>query len=290
MAGLLTPYKATELVTALKESVDIPIDLHTHYTSGVASMTYLKAVEAGCDIIDTAMSPFALGTSQPATEVMVETFRGTPYDTGLDQNLLAEIAEYFRPMREEALASGLMNTKVLGVNIKTLMYQVPGGMLSNLVSQLKEMGQEDKYEAVLEEVPRVRKDFGEPPLVTPSSQIVGTQAVFNVLLGERYKMATKETKAVLRGEYGQTVKPMSQEVIDKVIPGEERITCRYADLLDNEMDKLEGEMKEWKQQDEDVLSYALFPNVAKEFFQYREAQQKKVDAAVADKENKAYPV
>ena len=172
MAGLLTPYKATELVTALKESVDIPIDLHTHYTSGVASMTYLKAVEAGCDIIDTAMSPFALGTSQPATEVMVETFRGTPYDTGLDQNLLAEIAEYFRPMREEALASGLMNTKVLGVNIKTLMYQVPGGMLSNLVSQLKEMGQEDKYEAVLEEVPRVRKDFGEPPLVTPSSQIL----------------------------------------------------------------------------------------------------------------------
>ena len=290
MAGLLTPYKATELVTALKESVDIPIDLHTHYTSGVASMTYLKAVEAGCDIIDTAMSPFALGTSQPATEVMVETFRGTPYDTGLDQNLLAEIAEYFRPMREEALASGLMNTKVLGVNIKTLMYQVPGGMLSNLVSQLKEMGQEDKYEAVLEEVPRVRKDFGEPPLVTPSSQIVGTQAVFNVLLGERYKMATKETKAVLRGEYGQTVKPMSQEVIDKVIPGEERITCRYADLLDNEMDKLEGEMKEWKQQDEDVLSYALFPQVATDFFKYRQAQQEKVDMTQADTKNGAYPV
>ncbi len=158
MAGLLTPYEATELVTALKESVDIPIDLHTHYTSGVAAMTYMKAVEAGCDIIDTAMSPFALGTSQPATEVMVETFRGTPYDTGLDQNLLAEIAEYFRPMREEALQSGLMNTKVLGVNIKTLMYQVPGGMLSNLVSQLKEMGQESKYQEVLEEVPRVRKD------------------------------------------------------------------------------------------------------------------------------------
>ena len=192
--GLLTPYKATELVTALKESVEIPIDLHTHYTSGVASMTYLKAVEAGCDIIDTAMSPFALGTSQPATEVMVETFRGTPYDTGLDQNLLSEIAEYFRPMREEALESGLMNTKVLGVNINTLRYQVPGGMLSNLVSQLKEMGQEDKYEQVLEEVPRVRKDFGEPPLVTPSSQIVGTQAVLNVVSGERYKMVTKESK------------------------------------------------------------------------------------------------
>ncbi|MFW5631774.1 MAG: pyruvate carboxylase subunit B, partial [Acetivibrio ethanolgignens] len=175
MAGLLTPYRAKELVTALKETVDMPIDLHTHYTSGVASMTYLKAVEAGCDIIDTAMSPFALGTSQPATEVMAETFRGTPYDPSFDQNLLAEIADYFRPLREEALESGLMNPKVLGVNIKTLMYQVPGGMLSNLVSQLKEMGQEDKYYEVLEEVPRVRKDFGEPPLVTPSSQIVGTQ-------------------------------------------------------------------------------------------------------------------
>ena len=239
MAGLLTPYKATELVTALKESVDIPIDLHTHYTSGVASMTYLKAVEAGCDIIDTAMSPFALGTSQPATEVMVETFRGTPYDTGLDQNLLAEIAEYFRPMREEALASGLMNTKVLGVNIKTLMYQVPGGMLSNLVSQLKEMGQEDKYEAVLEEVPRVRKDFGEPPLVTPSSQIVGTQAVLNVVSGERYKMVTKESKKLLSGEFGQTVKPFNPEVQKKCIGDTKPITCRPADLIKPQLADIE---------------------------------------------------
>ncbi len=177
MAGLLTPYAASELVTALKQGTKLPIDLHTHYTSGVASMTYLKAVEAGCDIIDCAMSPLALGTSQPATEVMVETFRGTKYDTGYDQNLLAEITDYFTPIREEALKSGLLNPKVLGVNIKTLQYQVPGGMLSNLVSQLKEAGQEDKYRAVLEEIPRVRKDFGEPPLVTPSSQIVGTQAV-----------------------------------------------------------------------------------------------------------------
>ena len=182
MAGLLTPYAATELVTALKQGTKLPIDLHTHYTSGVASMTYLKAVEAGCDIIDCAMSPLALGTSQPATEVMVETFRGTKYDTGYDQNLLAEITDYFTPIREEALKSGLLNPKVLGVNIKTLQYQVPGGMLSNLVSQLKEAGQEDKYRAVLEEIPRVRKDFGEPPLVTPSSQIVGTQAVMNVLV------------------------------------------------------------------------------------------------------------
>ena len=174
MAGLLTPYNAEILVKALKEAVDLPIDIHTHYTSGVASMTYLKAVEAGADMIDTAMSPFSMGTSQPATEVMVETFKGTPYDTGLDQEKLAEIADYFRPMREEALKSGLMNTKVLGVDINTLRYQVPGGMLSNLVSQLKEARAEDKYYDVLKEIPRVRKDFGEPPLVTPSSQIVGT--------------------------------------------------------------------------------------------------------------------
>lgn len=290
MAGLLTPYKATELVTTLKEAVSIPIDLHTHYTSGVAAMTYMKAVEAGCDIIDTAMSPFAMGTSQPATEVMVETFRGTPYDTGYDQNLLAEIAEYFRPIREDALKSGLMNTKVLGVNIKTLMYQVPGGMLSNLVSQLKEMGQEDKYEQVLEEVPRVRKDFGEPPLVTPSSQIVGTQAVLNVVSGERYKMVTKESKKLLSGEFGQTVKPFNKEVQKKCIGDTKPITCRPADLIKPQLADIEKEMKQWKQQDEDVLSYALFPQVATEFFKYREAQQTKMDSTKADTENKAYPV
>ncbi len=288
MAGLLVPYEAEKLIKSMKSVTKLPIQLHTHYTSGVASMTYLKAVEAGVDIIDTAISPFAMGTSQPATEVMVETFKGTPYDTGYDQNILAEIADYFRPMREEALESGLMSTKVLGVNIKTLLYQVPGGMLSNMVSQLKEQNAEDKYEDVLKEIPNVRKDLGEPPLVTPSSQIVGTQAVFNVLMGERYKMATKETKAVLRGEYGQTVKPMNQEVIDKVIPGEKRITCRPADLLENELDKLEAEMKQWKEQDEDVLSYALFPQVATEFFKVRQARKTGVDATVA--KDGAYPV
>lgn len=290
MAGLLTPYAATELVSTLKESVSIPIDLHTHYTSGVAAMTYMKAVEAGCDIIDTAMSPFALGTSQPATEVMAKTFEGTPYDPGFDQGLLAEIAEYFRPMREEALQSGLMNTKVLGVNIKTLMYQVPGGMLSNLVSQLKEMGQEDKYQEVLEEVPRVRKDFGEPPLVTPSSQIVGTQAVLNVVSGERYKMVTKESKKLLSGEFGQTVKPFDKEVQKKCIGDTKPITCRPADLIEPQLETLEKEMAQWKQQDEDVLSYALFPQVAVDFFKYRQAQQEKVDATQADAESKSYPV
>ena len=290
MAGLLVPYKATELVTALKNGSSLPIQLHTHYTSGVASMTYLKAVEAGCDIIDCAMSPLALGTSQPATEVMVETFRGTPYDSGLDQNLLAEIAEYFRPYREECLKNGLLNPKVLGVNIKTLMYQVPGGMLSNLVSQLKEAGAEDKFEAVLEEVPRVRKDFGEPPLVTPSSQIVGTQAVLNVLQGERYKLVTKESKKILSGEFGQTIKPFDPEVQKKCIGDVKPITCRPADLIEPQLPKFKEECKQWVQQEEDVLSYALFPQVATEFFKYRQAQQTGVDVTKADAATKSYPV
>lgn len=290
MAGLLVPYEATKLISAMKSVTKLPIQLHTHYTSGVAGMTYLKAIEAGVDVIDCAMSPLAMGTSQPATEVMVETFKGTEYDTGYDQILLAEIADYFRPYRDECLENGLLNPKVMGVDIKTLLYQVPGGMLSNMVSQLKEQNAEDKYYEVLQEIPRVRQDLGEPPLVTPSSQIVGTQAVFNVLMGERYKMATKETKAVLRGEYGQTVKPMNPDVIAKVIPGEERITCRPADLIDNELDKIEAEMKEWKQQDEDILSYALFPQVAVDFFKYRQAQQEKVDMTQADTKNGVYPV
>ncbi len=293
MAGLLVPYRAAELIKAMKENTKLPIQLHTHYTSGVASMTYLKAVEAGVDVIDCAISPFALGTSQPATEVMVETFKGTPYDTGYSQTKLAEIADYFRPYREECIESGLMSTKVLGVNIKTLLYQVPGGMLSNMVSQLKEQNAEDKYQEVLEEIPRVRKDCGEPPLVTPSSQIVGTQAIFNVLMGERYKMATGEFKDLLRGNYGQTVKPMSEEVINKVIPGEKRSTARSAEATGHdkpELETLEAEMKQYKQQDEDVLSYALFPQVAVDFFKYREAQQNKVDMKKADTEAGAYPV
>ncbi|MCD8364151.1 MAG: oxaloacetate decarboxylase subunit alpha [Lachnospiraceae bacterium] len=290
MAGLLLPYTATELVTALKETVKIPIQLHTHYTSGVGSMTYLKAVEAGVDVIDCAMSPFALGTSQPATEVMVETFKGTPYDTGYDTKLLEEIADYFRPIRDEALESGLLNPKNMGVNIKTLIYQVPGGMLSNLTSQLKDLHAEDKYYEVLEEVPRVRQDFGECPLVTPSSQIVGSQAVMNVVGGERYKMVTKESKDLLSGHYGKTVKPFNEEVQKKCIGDAEVITCRPADLVPNELETLEAEMAQYKEQDEDVLSYALFPQVAVEFFKYREAQKTKMDATVADTKNGAYPV
>lgn len=290
MAGLLTPYAAEELVSALRASTSLPIDLHTHYTSGVAAMTLLKAVEHGADIIDTAISPLALGTSQAATEVMVETFRGTPYDTGLDLHLLSEIADYFTPIREESIKSGLLNTKVLGVNINTLRYQVPGGMLSNLIKQLKDAGKEDKYREVLEEIPRVRKDFGEPPLVTPSSQIVGTQAVMNVLSGERYKLVPKESKKIMLGEFGQTVKPFNPEVQKKIIGEEEPITCRPADLIAPQLAEFEKACAQWKQQDEDVLSYALFPKVAEEFFQYRAAQQSKVDMSKADTKNGAYPV
>ena len=288
MAGLLTPYAASELVSVLKENTSLPIDVHTHYTSGVAAMTYMKAVEAGADIIDTAMSPFALGTSQPATEVMVETFRGTKYDTGLDLNLLSEIAAYFAPLREKYMKNGTLNPKVLGVNINTLRYQVPGGMLSNLISQLKEAGKEDKYQEVLEEIPRVRKDFGEPPLVTPSSQIVGTQAVMNVLSGERYKIVPKESKKIMLGEFGTTVKPFNAEVQKKIIGDEEPITVRPADLIKPQLADFEKECALWKKQDEDVLSYALFPKVAKEFFEYRQAQESGIDISKA--KDGAYPV
>lgn len=290
MAGLLTPYAAAELVVALKESTSLPLDLHTHYTSGVASMTLLKGVEQGCDIIDTAISSLALGTSQAATEVMVETFRNTPYDTGLDLALLSEISEYFSAIRAQAIQSGLLDTKMLEVNVNTLRYQVPGGMLSNLLKQLKEARKEHLYQEVLEEIPKVRAEFGDPPLVTPSSQIVGTQAVMNVLAGERYKIVPNESKKILRGEFGQTVKPFDPVVLKKVIGDTEPITCRPADLIPPQLAQMEKEIAQWREQDEDVLSYALFPNVAKEFFQYREAQKTGIDMKNVHVDAKAYPV
>jgi oxaloacetate decarboxylase alpha subunit len=290
MAGLLLPYPAYELVSTLKEHTSLPIDVHTHYTSGMASMTLMKAVEAGADIIDTACTPFSLGTSQPSSEVMVKAFEGTPYDTGLDVEKMIEIVNYFQPYREECLDNGLLSTKVMGVNVNTLKYQVPGGMLSNLVSQLHQAGKDEKFQDVLEEIPRVRDDFGQPPLVTPSSQIVGTQAVMNVLTGERYKMIPKESHKLAKGEFGQTVKPMNEEIRAKILAGEEPITCRPADLIPAELDKIEAEMSQYKMQDEDVLSYALFPQVAVDFFKYREAQKEKIDPNAADTKNNAYPV
>ncbi len=290
MAGLLLPYRAYELVKAMKEVTSLPIDIHVHYTSGVASMTLLKAIEAGADIVDTAISPLALGTSQPATEVMVETLKGTPSDTGLNIEKLTEIANYFTPIREKYIANGLLSTKVLGVNINTLRYQIPGGMLSNLIKQLSEAHKENFLTDVLEEVARVRKDFGEPPLVTPSSQIVGTQAVMNVLTHERYKMVPKESKKLVKGEFGQCVNPVKPEVQKKILGDEKPITCRPADLIPPQLPKFEQEVAPWKQQEEDVLSYALFPQVATEFFKWRQAQQTGVDLDAADTRNKAYPV
>jgi len=273
MAGLLIPYEAEKLGKELKKAVKIPIQLHTHYTSGVASMTYLKAIEAGVDVVDCAMSPLAMGTSQPATEPLVKTLEGTEYDTGIDIDALTEIADYFKPLREKSLDSGLMSTKVLGVDINTLKYQVPGGMLSNLVSQLKQQNAEDKFEEVLKEIPRVREDLGWLPLVTPTSQIVGTQAVLNVLMGERYKMVSKETKGIVRGEYGRTPVPISDEFRKKIIGDEEPITYRPADKIAPELDKLREQCKEYMQQEEDVLSYALFDQVATKFFEYRKGPQ-----------------
>ena len=293
MAGLLLPQAGYDLVKALKKGTSLPIEIHTHYTSGMASMTYLKCVEAGADIIDTASTPFALGTSQPSTDVMVKAFEGTEYDTGLDVNKLIEVSKYFEPYREECLKSGLLSTKVLGVNVNTLRYQVPGGMLSNLISQLDKAGQIDKLNDVLEEVPRVRKDFGEPPLVTPSSQIVGTQAVMNVLTGERYKMVPKESHKLVAGEFGRTVKPMDPEMMKKVLkPGETQMTDRPADHIAPQMAQFTEETKKLVKNPtpEDVLDYALFPAVAKDFFAYRDAQQTGFAATVGDKENKAYPV
>ena len=291
MANLLLPYKAYSLVKRLKKETSLPIVLHTHNTTGTGDMVLLKAIEAGVDVVDTCLSPLASGTSQPATESLVATLKGTEYDTGFDLDLLAQLAEHFRGVADRLTKDGWRDpARVLGVDVKTLQYQVPGGMLSNMVSQLKEQNASDKYDDVLKEIPKVRKDFGEPPLVTPSSQIVGTQAVFNVLMGERYKMATDQTKDLLSGKYGRTVKPFNPEVQKKVIGDREVITCRPADLIPNELEKIESEMKQWKQQDEDILTYALFPQVATDFFKYRLAQQEKVDLKQADTKNAAYPV
>ena len=290
MAGLLIPYEAEKLVTELKKAVSVPIQLHTHYTSGVAAMTYIKAIEAGVDVVDCALSPLALGTSQPPTEPLVKALEGTPFDTGINLDALTEIADYFKPLREQYLKEGLLDTKVMGVDINTLKYQVPGGMLSNLVSQLKQQNAEDKFEDVLKEIPRVREDLGWLPLVTPTSQIVGTQAVLNVLMGERYKMVSKETKGVVKGEYGKTPVPISEEFTKQIIGDEKPITCRPADLMKPELETLKKECAEWTEQDEDVLSYALFGQVATKFFEYRKAQKYKVDSTLLDEENQVHPV
>lgn len=287
MAGLLTPYFTFDLVKAIKQTVKIPVQLHSHYTSGLASMVMLKGIEAGADVIDTAMSPLALGTSHPATESMVAALKGTEYDTGLDLVTLDEIAKYVTTLREKYLKSGLLNPKLLSSDAKALIYQVPGGMLSNLVSQLKSAGKEDKLSEVLAEVPKVRADCGFPPLVTPTSQIVGTQAVFNVILGERYKTVTKEFKGIVRGEYGKTPVEIDPEFRKKIIGDEQPITCRPADLLKPELEKLREEAKPFTEQEEDVLSYAQFGAVAEKFFERRRNRRYGVDSD-ADFQNKIH--
>lgn len=290
MAALLTPSETYSLVKEIKKAVDLPIQLHTHYTSGLASMCLLKGIEAGVDIIDTAISPLALGTSHAPTESMVAALANTDYDTGLDLVALSEVREYFMTLRKKYIDSGLLDPSMLATDVKALIYQVPGGMLSNLLSQLKQAGKADQLTAVLEEVPRVRKDAGYPPLVTPTSQIVGTQAVFNVIMGERYKMCNDQFKGLVAGKYGTTPVPIDPEFRKKIIGDELAIDCRPADLLEPELDKLRAEIPEWIEQEEDVLSYAQFPKVALDFFKKRRDKKIGIDSKNADLENKIHAV
>ncbi|MBR2878329.1 MAG: oxaloacetate decarboxylase subunit alpha [Clostridia bacterium] len=269
MANLLLPYDAYSLVKKLKENISVPIHLHTHNTAGTGDMTNLMAAQAGVDIVDCALSPMANGTANPSTEAMVATLKGTDRDTGLDLVTLSKAAAHFRSVADKMKAAGTLDPKVLNVDPNALLYQVPGGMLSNLISQLKQQNAEDKYYEVLAEVPRVREDFGYPPLVTPTSQIVGTQAVLNVLMG-RYKMISKESKGLLRGEYGRLPGTVNEEVRKLAIGDDEVITCRPADLIDPELEKYRQETKDFAKSEEDVLSYALFPQVAKKFFDARD--------------------
>ncbi len=282
MANLLLPNDAYSLVKKLKENIDVPIHLHTHNTSGTGDMTNLRACDAGVDIVDCALSPLANGTANPATESLVATLKGSDRDTGLDLSILSKAATHFRGVANKMKAEGTLDPKVLNVDTNTLLYQVPGGMLSNLISQLKQAKAEDKYYEVLAEVPRVREDFGFPPLVTPTSQIVGSQAVLNVLAGERYKMVTKESKGLLRGEYGKLPAKVNEEVRKKAIGDAELITCRPADLIEPEMDKYREETKDIAKSDEDVLSYALFPQVAPKFFAVRDGKAPAPEAPKAE--------
>ena len=288
MAGLLTPYSTYELVKSLKETVSIPVDIHSHYTSGLASMSILKGIEAGADNDVAAISPLSLGTSHMPTESLVAALQGTDYDTGLDPKKLNVVRAAL--LREKYLASGQLSPKMLGVDANTLLYQVPGGMLSNLLKQLKDAGKEDQLDAVLQEIPRVRKDSGYPPLVTPTSQIVGTQAVFNVILGERYKMVTKEFKGLVHGDYGKTPAPISPEFTKQILGDEQPITCRPADLLEPEIEKLKAEASKYVMQEEDVLTYAMFPQVAPKFFEKRNNKLAGVDGDHVDFEGKSHPV
>lgn len=290
MAGILLPQDAYDLVKAIKSNIDLDLEIHSHYTSGVASMMYLKAIEAGADIIDTAISPFAMGTSQPATESMVATLENCGYETGLELKKLAEISDYFKDIKEKYIKNGMLNYKVTSVDPNALIYQVPGGMLSNLLSQLKLQQMEDKYEEVLKEVPRVREDLGYPPLVTPMSQMIGTQAVMNVIMGERYKMIPKEIKEYVKGQYGRSPSKINEEIVKKIIGEEKPITCRPADLIEPQFNKFKDEIKEFATSTEDILSYALFPEVAKKFLEERWSKKYKIETSLYNSKDCTHPV
>lgn len=269
MSGILKPYDAYNFIKEIKKITDLPIELHNHCTGGVAEMTVLKAIEAGVDIVDTAISPFSSGTSQPCTETLVEALAGTERETDLNIDVLNEVADYLKKVRDKYLQNGVLDPKVYFVEPKTLLYQVPGGMLSNLISQLKALNAENKFDEVLKEIPAVREDLGFPPLVTPLSQMVGSQAVFNVIMGERYKMVPKEVKKYVQGYYGKPPAPISDEIKTKIIGNDEVITKRPADLLENEIEKARAEIEDLYETMEDVLSYVLFPQPAKDFLENR---------------------
>ena len=283
MAGVLTPYNAYDLVKKMKSISKLPIELHTHCTSGIADMIYMKAVEAGVDIIDTAISPFSGGTSQPPTESLAVTFSEMERNPGLNMDALLEVAEYFKPIRDKYMENGTLNPKVLLTEPQTLNYKVPGGMLSNLLSQLKQRNATEKYEDVLKEVPRVRADLGYPPLVTPMSQMVGTQALFNVLTGERYKLVPKEIKDYVKGQYGKAPAPIDEEVKKKIIGDEEVVTVSPADLLEPEFEKIKLEAGVLAKCDEDVITYALFPQVAPKFLENKYNPEKKDELSEENK-------
>lgn len=286
MAGILTPYAAEELIRAAKENIKIPMHLHSHCTSGIAPMTYMKAIDAGCDAVDTAISPFSMGTSQPSTEAIAKVYEGTERDPGLNQNLIADIADYFRKLMDRFIEEGRVNPKAFSVDYKILKYKVPGGMLSNLMLQLEEQKMMDRFYEVMEEIPRIREDFGQPPLVTPICQIVGTQAVLNVLLGERYQVMPSEAKALLHGDYGKTIKDFNAMVQRKAIGDEKPLTVRPADLIEPELSKLERDLEGYKTCDEDVLTYAMFPQVAMNFFKERKVREGGENQDLYDLKNK----
>lgn len=290
ISGILTPYKVFELITSIREYINIPVQLHSHCTAGIASMTYLKAIEAGVDAVDCSISPFSMGASQPSTESLVATLKGSSFDTGLDLDLLGDIAEHFQNIRETSLLDGKINAKDMGIDINAFKYQLPSGLLNNLLVELKQAGKQDKYNDVLREVSKVREDFGFPPLITPIAQIVGAQALMNVITGERYKIVPKETKSYVKGEFGKAPAEIDKTAAQLVLGEEKPINVRPAELLGNELAKAKSEINGYFEQEEDLLTYLTLPQPAIEYFKLRQAGKYKIDGSLVDFEEKVHPV